>query len=128
MTITAGQLAALDYLEGLPASKRPRTIVFPNMSKKAVVPRWEIFEGPVDQNVALLNGDIQASLLLQIDVVVKDGIGSKTMRTQVQKVLNAFPVLQTFGAAKVLQPPTVGGYRKDGTEYKASITVPYELL
>lgn len=129
--ITDGQLAALDYIESLPG--RPQT-VFPNRSAEGKVPRWEVLEGPVVQSVALLNGDTQAALLLQIDVVVAgDGGrtnlgGTNTMRKQVKKVLNAFPVRLEFGDAIVLQPPSVSGYRKDGNEYRASITVPYRML
>lgn len=127
MTITAEQEAALVYISGL--SKRPRTVVFPNTAKKSVVPRWEILEGPIDQQVGTLGGQVDASLMFQIDVVTKKGEGSADQRKFVQMAVEAFPVLQNFGRCQVVQPPAIGGYRKDDDgNYRASVTVTYRKL
>ena len=126
MTITGAQKAALDYIESL--SGRPQTI-FPNITAKGKVPRWEVFEGPVDPSVDTLGGQGHANLMLQIDVVTKGGEGSADQRDQVQMVLDAFPVLRNFGNCQVIHHPSVGGYRKDKSgAYRASVTVPYRLL
>jgi len=126
MTITAAQKAALDYIESL--SGRPQT-VFPNLSTKGKVPRWEVFEGPVEPTVNTLKGQAHADLLMQIDVVTAGGKGSKDQRDQVQKVLDAFPLLQNFGNCQVIHPPSIGGYRKDKSgSYRVSVTVPYRVL
>lgn len=124
MTITAAQKAALDYIETL--TNKPRTVAYPNRSKKAVVPRWEVLEGPVSQEVGTLGGQVDASLMLQIDVVTKEGEGSEDQRKFVQMAVDAFPVLRSFGGCQVVQPAQVGGYRKDKDgSYRASVTVTY---
>ncbi len=127
MTITAAQKAALDYIETL--TGKPRTVAYPNQSKKSVVPRWEVLEGPVAQQVGTLKGQVDASLLLQIDVVTKKGEGSEDQRKFVQMAVDAFPVLRNFGGCQVTQPAQIGGYRKDDDgNYRASVTITYRKL
>ena len=127
MTISTAQRDALDYIETL--TNKPSAVAYPNRSKKAVVPRWEIMEGPVTQQVGTLGGQVDASLILQIDVVTEEGKGSADQRTLVQMAVDAFPVLRNFGGCQVTQPPQVGGYRKDEDgSYRASVTVTYRKL
>ena len=125
MTITAVQAAALDHLATV--TGRPDT-VWPNMAKIATTPRLEVYEGPVAARQITFGGMSDAKLMLQVDVVVKAGTETTEMRTVVQRVLDAFPIDQQIGDARISGPAVPGAYRQDNTEYRCSITIPFRTL
>ena len=127
MTIGAAQKAAIDHLEDFLASYSIGTEaeVFPNRADEKVVPRVEVFQGPVLNRMATLRGATDADPLIQIDVVVARNDGTGRQGQIVDAIVGLFKAGTKFPPAEVVDAPQIGGYRQDGAEYRASITVRY---
>jgi hypothetical protein len=109
-------------------SGKPDT-VYPNGHEKAdVVPRLEVFDGVIVNRVLTLDGDTLATLLFQVDVVVKGEKQSGEMRAEVQRLLDGIPFGTLIGSGQTERPPDIQGYRKDGSNYRCSLSFYCQLL
>jgi len=131
MSETAAQEALEQHLITL--ANRPTT-VWVNKQGEGV-PRLELNHGPVANTALTHRGGGQSALLSQIDIVVAAGTGADAgagndkagMRTYAQAVIDHFPFNFKLAGAKVLARPSMSGMRKDGEEFRVSVTIRYKL-
>lgn len=113
--------------------RRPETI-WVNQRGEGV-PRLEVNHGPLARDTITTQGGGKANLMSQIDVVVAAGTGPDNggsadepgMRSMMQAVIDHFPFNLRLGTAKVYARPEAGGMRKDGEEFRVSLTIRYRI-
>lgn len=132
MTEEAAQLALEERLKTM--IDRPPTlwVNLPLEGSVDTCPRLEVSHGPVSPQPVGNKGSALLNMLSQIDVVVRGGTGPNSggsggARGLTTAIVCLYPFGTVLGPARVYRRPEISGGRKDGDEFRTTITVRYRI-